>query len=226
VLREYIFSPLGQEILGWYDCWFILGRATQRQFTLQTCSQGQIGPNAVGGIVDHADEDHLLAASFQPVVNRGIHLHQLAETGAAGATTAVRFSASLPLPESFGHQPTAERLGTDVQTVLGQFLAGEGGSEVGIVLAVGSEDGLSKLVVGLVVGRFTTQAMDDGGIAADLQSSQDASDLASAFVEQPGSLGLMRLPDSSFRFVQPLRRGRLAAALFWDNCCNRSFAGV
>jgi hypothetical protein len=64
-----------------------------------------------------------------------------------------------------------------VQTVLGQFLAGEGGSEVGIVLAVGSEDGLSKLVVGLVVGRFTAQAMDDGGIAADLQASQDASDL-------------------------------------------------
>jgi hypothetical protein len=123
-------------------------------------------------------------------VNRSIHLHQLAKASASGTTTTVRFPAALPLPESLRDQPTAERLGSDVQTVSGQLLAGEGRSEVGIVLAVGSEDGLAKLVVGLMVGRFTAKAVDDGGIAAGLQSSQDASDLAGTFVEQPCGLGL------------------------------------
>src|SRR5262249_33859566 len=140
----------------------------------------EAGQNAIGGVVDHADKNHLLAASLQPVVDRGIHLHQLAEAGASGATTAVRFPASLPLPQSFGNQPATQRLGSDMQTVLGQLLAGKGGSEVGIVLSVGREDGLSELGVGLMVGRFTAEAMDEGGIAAGLESSQDASDLARA----------------------------------------------
>jgi hypothetical protein len=89
-----------------------------------------------------------------------------------------------------GHQPTAERLGSDVQTVLGQFLAGEGGSEVGIVLAVGSEDGLSKLGVGLVVGRFAAAAVDEGDIAAGLPPPPARSERSGALVEQVCSLGL------------------------------------
>jgi hypothetical protein len=91
-------------------------------------------------------------------VDRGIHLHQLAEAVASGATTAARFPASLPLPQSFGHQPTAERLGTDVQTLFRQLLAGEGGSEVGIVLALGSENGLSgcEQPCGLGLAAFAT----------------------------------------------------------------------
>jgi hypothetical protein len=150
----------------------------------------EAGQDATGSIVDHADEDYLFAASLQPVVNRGIHLHQLAEASVARATTAVRFPASLPLPQPLGDQATAERLSTDVQALLGQFLAGESGSEVGVMPAVGSEDGLSELGVGLMVGRFGTQSVNEGGIAADLEPSQDASALSRAFIEQWCGLGL------------------------------------
>ena len=52
----------------------------------------------------------------------------------------------------------AERLGPDVQAVFGQLLAGEGGAEVGIMLAVGGEDGLSELGIGLMVGRFAAES--------------------------------------------------------------------
>jgi hypothetical protein len=120
----------------------------------------------------------------------GIHLHQLAEAGAAGTTTAMGLATTLPLPQPFGDQPAAERLGANVQAVLGQFLAGEGGSEVGVVLAVGSQDGLAKLGVGLVVGRLAAESVDDGGIAAGLQPSQDASDLSGAVIEQACRFGL------------------------------------
>jgi hypothetical protein len=57
-------------------------------------------------------------------------------------------------------------------------------------LAVGGEAGLSELGVGLVVGRLTTESVDEGGDAAGLQPSPNASDLPGAFVEEPSRLGL------------------------------------
>lgn len=35
----------------------------------------EAGQDAAGGVIDHANEDHVRAASLQPVVNRGIHLY-------------------------------------------------------------------------------------------------------------------------------------------------------
>lgn len=66
----------------------------------------------------------------------------------------MRFAAALPLPESLDDQPATERLSADKQALLGQLLAGEGRSEVGVVLAVGGKDSLAELGVGLMIGRF------------------------------------------------------------------------
>jgi hypothetical protein len=95
---------------------------------------------AAGGVVDHVDQHHALAAPLGPVVDRGVHLHQLAEAGAARPAAAVLFASPLGPPESFGHQPAPQGVGGDPQAAFGQLLGGEGGAEVGVVLAVGSQD--------------------------------------------------------------------------------------
>jgi len=75
----------------------------------------------------------LLASSLQPVVNGGIHLHQLAEALPTRSPAAVRVAAASAFPESLRDQPAAQRLGTDNQPLFFQLLAGEGGAEVGVV---------------------------------------------------------------------------------------------
>jgi len=94
------------------------------------------------------------------------------------------------LPESCVQQPATERLDTDVQTLGGEFLAGQGGTEVGVTGSVGLENLPTQLSVELVVGGLVPQPVDEGGIAAGLELALDASDLADASLEEPGGLGL------------------------------------
>ena len=63
---------------------------------------------AAGGVVDHADQHHVLAAPFGPVVDRGVHLHQLAEAGATRPPAAVSVAVPLSLPQPLGEQPAAQ----------------------------------------------------------------------------------------------------------------------
>jgi len=146
--------------------------------------------DAVGGVVDHADEDHLLAAAFQPVVDRGVHVHQFAEARPARTAAAMRLAAALTLPHPFGDEPAAERLGADAQPFGGQLLAGEGRSKVGVALPVGGDNGLAEVGVRLMVGRPAAQSVNEGLISVGLESSLNASDLADAFVEESSRLRL------------------------------------
>jgi hypothetical protein len=91
---------------------------------------------AAGGVVDHVDQDHLLAAALGPVVDRSVHLHQLAEAGPARPAAAVLLAAAPQLPQALGQQPAAQGVGRDLQAAFGQLLGSEGGAEVGEVLTV------------------------------------------------------------------------------------------
>ena len=94
------------------------------------------------------------------------------------------------LPESCGQQPAAERLGTDVQTFIGEFLASQRGTEIGVACLVSFENLLAKGRVVLVVGGFAPQPVDQSGIATGLELLLDASDLAGTESEESGRLGL------------------------------------
>src|SRR5204863_59569 len=89
------------------------------------------GPSGSCGVVDHGNEDDLLAAALQPVVDAGIHLDQLAEAVAARPAAAAGIAAAFFAPEAFVDEPAAEGLGAELQAVeLKHLLAGEGGAEV------------------------------------------------------------------------------------------------
>jgi hypothetical protein len=98
----------------------------------------EAGQDTIGGVVDHVDEDHRLAAALDPFMDGGVHLDQLTETGAACPASAVGVAALAWLPESFLNEPATERLPAEVQPVFGQFLAGESWAEVVEVSTVGT----------------------------------------------------------------------------------------
>jgi hypothetical protein len=134
-------------------------------------------PQAAGGVVAHVDQDHVLAAALGPVVDRGVHRHQLAEAGAAGPAAAVLLAPPPRLPQALGQQPATQGVGANLQAALGQLLGGEGGAEVGEVLAVDLQDA-AELGVEAVVGGPAAQAVDQGGIAALAQAVQESADLS------------------------------------------------
>src|SRR6185369_8282848 len=53
-----------------------------------------------GGVVDHGNQDELLAPALQPVVDGGIQLHQFPEAGAARSSAAVCLAAAFAAPQS------------------------------------------------------------------------------------------------------------------------------
>ncbi|MFO0964011.1 MAG: hypothetical protein U0793_00295 [Gemmataceae bacterium] len=55
-------------------------------------------------------------------MQRGVHLHQLAEATARGLTPTMLFTTPAPLPQTFGQQPTPQRVDRDHETFLGQLL--------------------------------------------------------------------------------------------------------
>ena len=62
------------------------------------------------------------------------------------------------LPQTFLDEPAAERLATEMQTTLGQLLAGEGGAEVVEVSAVDAQHLLAEVGLALAVGGLAAQA--------------------------------------------------------------------
>jgi hypothetical protein len=102
----------------------------------------------------------------------------------------VGLTAALPLPQAGLHEPASERLGADVQVHLGEFLAGEGGAEVGEVQPIGEKDLSLEFGVRLVVGWPAAQGVDNGGVTTSLEFALEAADLADGQFEQSGCLGL------------------------------------
>src|SRR5215472_13754927 len=148
------------------------------------------GQHAAGGVVDHVHQYHRLAAALGPVVDRGVHLHQLAEALPARPALAVRVALPVPLPEALGQQPLAQRLRRHGQAALGQLLAGEGGAEVGVIAAVGVEDLLPSGGVDAAVGGPAAQPVDDGLVAFGFEAEAAAADLAGAQPQQARGLHL------------------------------------
>ena len=120
------------------------------------------------------DQDHDLAATFGPVVDRGVHLLPFAETGASSPSAAVLIAPPLWLPGAFDGQPAPQGIGGHLRAAFGQLLGGEGGAEVGIVLAVDSKDTAAELGIQAAVGGLATQAMGEGRIAASLHAEQES----------------------------------------------------
>jgi hypothetical protein len=122
--------------------------------------------------------------AFQPVMDRSIHLDQLAEAGAAWSSAAMRIASPLPLPESFLDEPAAKRLRKNVPALLGQLFAGEGGAEVGVALSGGLENLLPLFGIGAMIGRLATQFVGEGLVALSPQAALQASDVADGEAEQ------------------------------------------
>jgi predicted RNA binding protein YcfA (HicA-like mRNA interferase family) len=101
--------------------------------------------------------------------------------GAGGTAAAMMLATALTLPQPFGDEPAAERLGADVQPFPGQLLAGEGRSKVGVALPVDGENGQAEVGVRLMVGRPAAQTVNEGLISVGLEALLNASDLADAF---------------------------------------------
>src|SRR6202011_1729120 len=87
-------------------------------------------------------------------------------------------------------EPAAQRLDGNLQAILGQFLLGQGGAEVGVLGGVGGQDGGLKFGVGSVVGGTTTQAVDQAVVAVLLEFIQETADVARGEMEQTSGLGL------------------------------------
>ncbi|HVL11402.1 MAG TPA: hypothetical protein VM529_02480 [Gemmata sp.] len=117
------------------------------------------GHHPTRGVVDHRDQHHLLATAFEPVVDRGVHLHQLAEATASGTPAAVRVAVAA-FPQPLGQEPAAERLDTDAEAFGGQFLASQCGTEVGVACPVGLENLPAEVGLVAVVGRLAPQSVD------------------------------------------------------------------
>ena len=114
---------------------------------------------------------------WSPSNRAGVQLGELATTLGAAAVD----------PQM---EPAAEGLRADVQAVVVQLLAGEGGPKVGVALPVGTQDSPFEGRIGLVVGGAAAQAVDESGIAAGLELALQASHLAYGEVKQAGRLGL------------------------------------
>jgi hypothetical protein len=154
----------------------------------------EAGQQAAGGVIDHVDQDHVLAAALGPVVDRRVHLHQFAEAGAARPATPVLFAAALGLPEALGQQPAPQCIRGDLQAPFGQFLGGEGGAEIVEVLAVDLQDAAAELGILAVVGGLAAQAVDQSGIAALLQALQQSAQVSGGEAQQASGLHLGTLP--------------------------------
>ena len=109
----------------------------------------EAGQHAAGGVVDHADQDHRPRRG--PPASRGSRRPSAptrrSRRGAAGGCGAGRggvAAATGPRRSASG----AAVCGPTYQALLGQLLAGEGGAEVGVALAVGAQDRLAELGVG------------------------------------------------------------------------------
>ena len=80
---------------------------TQVEVGLDRRARVEARPHAAGGVVDQVHQYHRRAAALDPVVDRGVHLHQFAAADAARPALAVRVALPLPLPlpEVLGQQP-------------------------------------------------------------------------------------------------------------------------
>jgi hypothetical protein len=76
------------------------------------------GLDASRSIVDHSHQGHALTAVFEPVVQRRVHLHQLAKTLTPRTTLPVLLPLPLALPQSFHYQPAPQGVGSDLQSLL------------------------------------------------------------------------------------------------------------
>jgi hypothetical protein len=94
------------------------------------------------------------------------------------------------LPESFRKEPSPQCLDTNRQSFLGQLLASQCRSEVGITPLVGPQDFGFEAGIVLVVGGFAPQPVNDGGIAVCLELLLDASNLSDGELEQSRGFGL------------------------------------
>ena len=99
----------------------------------------EAGLDATRGVVDHGDQHHRLAASFQPVVDRRVHLHQFPKAIPPWPPLPMLLALPLPLPQARRQQPTPQRVVRHPQPLLRQLLAGQGRSEVRVALLVLSE---------------------------------------------------------------------------------------
>lgn len=63
-----------------------------------------------------------IATPFSPVVDRRVHLYQLAEAGASRPSAAMLVASPLSLPQTLGEQPASQGICGDLQAPFGEFL--------------------------------------------------------------------------------------------------------
>jgi hypothetical protein len=119
---------------------------------------------------------------------------------------------ALALPEALGEQPAAQGIGGHLQAAFGELLGGEGGAEVGVVLAVELQDTATELGILAVVGGVATQAMDEGGVTLVPEAVQQATQVPGGELEQGsgldwGALSFQDRPQDTQTIAFPLAHG-------------------
>ncbi|MFO0968624.1 MAG: hypothetical protein U0793_23960 [Gemmataceae bacterium] len=102
--------------------------AQQIEMRLHRVGRIEAGQQPRRGVVDHGQEHHL-AAAFGPGVQRGVHLHQLAEATAPRPTPTMLFTTPRRCTD-LRPTITPQRVDRDHETFLGQLLTGQSRSEV------------------------------------------------------------------------------------------------
>jgi hypothetical protein len=83
-------------------------------------------------------QDDFFATSFEPVVDRSIHLNPFPEAVASRPSAAVRVTFTTTFPKPFLEEPSPQCLNADHKSFVGEFFASEGRSEVAIAFLVGA----------------------------------------------------------------------------------------
>jgi hypothetical protein len=168
--------------------------AEQVEVGLDGLAGVEAGQDPAGGVVDQVDQDHRLPAALGPVVDRGVHLHQLSEAPPARPPAAMGVAALARLPEPFLDEPTAQGLRAEMESARGELLASERGTEVVVVRAIGVQDPTAELGLVAMIGGAAAQGVDHGLVAFRLELAQQAPHVSWGNAEEPGGLDLRPLP--------------------------------
>jgi len=144
-------------------------------------------------IVDHGDQHQRLAATFEPVVDRCVHLHQLAEATPPRPPSAVWIATPLPLPEALRHQPSPQLFDANLQALGRQLLAGQVRTEVAVTRPIRLEHSPTKRQLAPVIRRLTPKPEDKSPIAVGLLFDLQPPHLPHALLQQPSRLRLHSL---------------------------------
>ena len=126
----------------------------------------EAGVNAAGGVVDHVDQGHGLAAALDRSHAARYPFAPTRRSGASLPSLAVGVTALSRLPQTGSNEPLPQGLQADIQAAFGKFLACQSGSEVKEMVAILLEDAQLEFSVGLSIGCSATQAVYDGAVTA------------------------------------------------------------